>query len=98
MKFYLGSVFRKNRELRYAKRLLIMNLLTICLLGTCMQVFALEGHAQTVTLSKKNVPLQQVFREINRQTGLDFIYEMKMMKAARPVNIHVKSNPFTTHA
>ncbi|MFT3949750.1 MAG: TonB-dependent receptor [Agriterribacter sp.] len=68
-----------------------MNLLTICLLGTCMQVFALGGRAQVVTLSRKNVPLQQVFREINRQTGLDFIYEMKMMKAARPVNIHVKN-------
>ncbi len=91
MKFYLGSVFRQHRELRCAKQLVVMNLLTICLLGTCIQVFALGGHAQIVTLSQKNVPLQQVFREINRQTGLDFIYEMKMMKAARPVNIHVKN-------
>ena len=91
MKFYSGSAFRQNRKLRCAKQLVVMNLLTICLLGTCMQVFALGGHAQIVTLSQKNVPLQQVFREINRQTGLDFIYEMKMMKAARPVNIHVKN-------
>lgn len=91
MKFYLGSAFRKNRKLRCTKRLLVMNLLTICLLGTCTQVFALGGHAQVVTLSKNNVPLQQVFREINRQTGLDFIYEMKMLKAAHPVNIHVKN-------
>ncbi len=91
MKFYLGRAFRQSRKLRCTKRLLVMNLLTICLLGACTQVFALGGHAQVVTLSKKNVSLQQVFREINRQTGLDFIYEMKMLKAARPVNIHVKN-------
>ncbi|MBW7892793.1 MAG: carboxypeptidase-like regulatory domain-containing protein, partial [Chitinophagaceae bacterium] len=60
-------------------------------MGISMQVFALGGHAQTITLSKKNVPLQEVFREINRQTGLDFIYEMKMMKTAHPINIHVKN-------
>lgn len=90
-KFCSCGKLLKTRTSRNFKRLLLMKLMAAFLLGTCMQVLAAGGTAQTVTLSKKNASLQQVFRAINIQTGLDFIYEMGLLKDARPIDINVKN-------
>lgn len=65
-----------------------MKLTAIFLLAASLQVSAL-GHSQTVTLSEKNVSLQKVFREINRQTGYQFFYNDKLLNQAGKVDINV---------
>jgi hypothetical protein len=50
-----------------------------------------RGKAQLVTIQKQNLTLQQVFKQINRQTGLDFVYDMNMIKMAKKVDLHVKN-------
>jgi len=66
-----------------------INLTCILLLITLMQVAA-SGFAQKLTLSKKNITLEQLFREIKAQSGYDFLYEPQELKSARRININVK--------
>jgi len=58
-----------------------------------VQVYALGSDAQTVTISGKNIPLQQVFKQINRQTGLDFVYDMQVLRKAGKVDLYVRNMP-----
>ncbi len=54
-------------------------------------VFAIVcARAQTVTLSVKNESLKEIFTEINRQTGFQFMYNTNMLKNAKPVSLDVK--------
>lgn len=50
------------------KLLLIMNLTTILLVVTMLQVSA-AGFAQRITFVQKDATLKQIFTEIHRQTG-----------------------------
>lgn len=75
---------------RQAKR--IMKLTAIFLLAVCLQVSA-TGFSQKVTLSMKDAPLQKVFKEINRQTGLQFFYKDALLKQVGKVDIDVKNVP-----
>lgn len=49
--------------------------------------------SQNVTLSLKNVSLEKVFREIEKQTGVGFLYTKKMLDDAPNVSINVKNTP-----
>lgn len=74
------------------KLLLAMKLTAILLLAACLQVSA-KGYAQRVSISGKNMPLQQVFKEITRQTGYYFIYKEKWTSEFRNVDVLVKNAP-----
>jgi len=54
-----------------------------------MQVSA-AGLAQKINLSKSNVPLKAVLKEIRTQSGYDFVYAEDIFDVAKPVNIQVK--------
>ena len=71
------------------KTLLIMKFTAIFLLAACLQVSAI-GYSQNVTLTAKNVSLQKVFKEINRQTGYQFFYKDNLLNQVGKVNIRVK--------
>jgi TonB-linked SusC/RagA family outer membrane protein len=53
--------------------------------------FSLAGYAQRVTLNERNKPITAVFREIRKQTGLDFIYNVKDLKKTDNVTIVVNN-------
>jgi len=81
-----------NPKLRTAlnkKILLVTKLTAILLLGACLQVTA-KGNAQTVTLNLKKVPIQKVFTEVIRQTGVAIMYNEALFKDAVHVTIQVK--------
>lgn len=71
------------------KTLMIMKLTTAVLLSFCVQVCA-KSFAQTVTLSARNVKVQQVFKEIFRQTGVSIVYNEKLFESFPSVSIDVK--------
>jgi len=79
------------RGLRQVKKkiLLVMKLTVIILLAASLQVTA-SGYAQQITLAAKNSSLEKIFGEIRKQTGFYFFYDLKDMKAAKPVSISVK--------
>jgi TonB-linked SusC/RagA family outer membrane protein len=65
-----------------------MKLTATLLLITCLHAAA-HMKGQTVTLSLKNVPVQKVFREVSRQTGISIVYNEGMFEGLKPVTIKV---------
>lgn len=80
----------KKRWLHATKTLLIMKLIVFFLFVLCFQVRA-TGNAQQVTLTLKNVPLTQVFNEIERQTGYHFFYKDKLLTGAPKTSVNVRN-------
>ncbi len=66
--------------------------LTLLLLVTGFLQIAVAGHAQTFTYSKKGASLEQVFKEINGQTGYSFLYTNEMLQGAKPVDLDVSNS------
>src|SRR5688572_6776870 len=66
----------------------IMNLTAILLLGTCLHVYAV-GFGQKISLSEKEVPIETVFRKIEQQTNLKFLYAEHVIKDAKKITIEV---------
>lgn len=67
-----------------------MKITAIILLTACLQVAA-GTNAQTVTLSLKNAPLQKVFTEAIRQTGVSIVYNETLLEGSIPVTIRMKN-------
>lgn len=71
-----------------------MKLTFILLTAAFLQVSA-RGLTQNVTLTLKDAPIEKVFREIEKQTGLGFLYTRRMLQDAPRVNIDVKNAEVT---
>ena len=67
----------------------VMKLTSILITITFLHAAA-AGIAQTVTLDMTNVPIQQVFKEVSRQTGISIVYRETFLKDVQPVTISVK--------
>jgi len=78
--------FRKREG--FVKILLIMKLTSIFLLAACLHVSA-SGYSQKITLSRNNVPLKTIFKEIERQSEYQFFYQEKLLRLAKNINIKV---------
>lgn len=65
-----------------------MKLTAVMLLITCLHAAA-HTSGQTVSLSLKNVPVQRVFKEVSRQTGISIVYNEGMFEDFKPVTIRV---------
>jgi TonB-linked SusC/RagA family outer membrane protein len=74
-----------------AKTILVMKLTAVFILAGFLQVTA-AGFSQTVTISKENIPLQKLFREIKKQTGYVFFYNTRLLQKTHPVNIDVTNS------
>jgi TonB-linked SusC/RagA family outer membrane protein len=72
------------------KMFLIMKL-TLILLTICLHVGA-KSFSQNINLSGKNIPLEDVFSAIEKQSGYFFFYKYNDLKQARPINIHIKNS------
>lgn len=68
------------------KWLMRINLTCLILLVAFMQV-SLAANAQKISLSKKNVPLTEIFKELRKQTGYDFVINKEQIKISKPVSI-----------
>lgn len=76
------------------KMCLVMKLTVFVLLVTCLHVCA-AGYSQKVTLTVKDMPLQQVFAEIITQTGVSIVYSEKVLANTTPVTFQVKDASVT---
>jgi TonB-linked SusC/RagA family outer membrane protein len=70
------------------KWIMRMNLIIVILCVVCLQI-TLAAKAQRITLLKKNAPLEEVFQELRKQSGYDFVITNALIKQARPVTIRV---------
>jgi TonB-linked SusC/RagA family outer membrane protein len=98
MKFYIKpSDTQTCQSAGYAKNSITkkltkaMKLIVIFLTAFCLQVSA-AAFSQKVSISKKNMPLEQVLKEIKRQTGYFFLYDLDLIQQkSKPVSINVKN-------
>lgn len=67
-----------------------MKITAMIMFLACLQVSA-TGYAQLISLSEKNVPLPKVFKEIERQSGYDFLYTYELVEQMGNVSIKVKN-------
>lgn len=74
----------------YRKIMLIMRLTTIILIASLIQVSA-ATFGQRITLKGRSVPLEKLLKEIQSQSGYDFIYDLNVVKKSGSVNIAVKN-------
>ena len=81
-------------EFQIKKLLRIMKLITFLLLTSLLQVAA-KGRAQTVTLSVKNTPIQKVFQEVIRQTGVSIMYDEALFSGAKAISLNVREASVT---
>jgi TonB-linked SusC/RagA family outer membrane protein len=79
-----------GKRRRLTKTLRIMKITAIILLTACLAASA-NGLAQKVTLSLKDAPVQQVFKEVSRQTGVSIVYKEALFEGLAPVTITVKN-------
>lgn len=68
------------------KLLRVMKLTTLMLIVTLMQASA-AGYSQKVSLSERNVPIENVFKEIEKQTGYVFLYENGIYRQRMSINV-----------
>ena len=76
------------------KRRVIMriNLLVLFMAGLFCQVSA-SSYGQKITLHKNNEKLVNVFKDIQSQSGYDFVYSNRLIRLAHEVTIQVKDAP-----
>ncbi|WP_129714065.1 TonB-dependent receptor [Pedobacter sp. SYP-B3415] len=67
-----------------------MKLTLIFLISALLQVHA-GSYAQQISLTEKSVSLEQVFREIKKQTDYDVFYNLDMLQRTKPVSISVRN-------
>ncbi|MEO6134274.1 MAG: SusC/RagA family TonB-linked outer membrane protein [Ginsengibacter sp.] len=63
-----------------------MKLSLLFLVIFCFQVSA-ETDAQTITISVKNGKMENVLKDIRRQSGFDFVYTLDVLKKAKQVTL-----------
>ncbi|PPL01468.1 TonB-dependent receptor [Parapedobacter indicus] len=79
----------KNQLLR------VMRITGILLLIGSLHLSA-ASLSQTITLKVKRQPIEQLFDEIEKQTGYWVVYSDQLMKSANPITIDAKDMPLPT--
>ena len=87
--FFPALVTEINRAKLIRQIILKMKLTAAVLLIACLQVSA-SGFAQKITISRHNAPVEQVLKEIKKQTGYLFFYNQEWIKQVKAVDIDVK--------
>lgn len=72
------------------KRIFFMRLLLLCILMCYLQIHA-NGHAQNITLSTRNIPLEKIFKEIQRRTGCQLLFTHGVLKKTGNADIKVSN-------
>jgi len=68
-----------------------MKLFVILMTVICVQVSA-SAYSQRISINQKNVPLEQVLKEIKHQTGYFFLYDLDLIQEkSKPVSINLKN-------
>ncbi|WP_423147999.1 TonB-dependent receptor [Rubrolithibacter danxiaensis] len=70
-----------------------MKLVFFLCLTAMLQVKAATTYAQRISLNKSNASLSETLEEIHQQTGYSILYDAKMLRKARVVNLHLSAVP-----
>lgn len=68
-----------------------INIIILIMTIFVVQVSASLGYGQRITISKKNVSLNNVLKEIRQQSGYDFIYDTDLVKQVKSIDFNVRN-------
>jgi TonB-linked SusC/RagA family outer membrane protein len=74
------------------KSLLIMKLVIILLAASFLQVSA-ATYGQKISLTVKDAPLKEVFKQLRKQSGYNFLYDSDVLTMAKPVSFSFRAAP-----
>lgn len=74
---------------RVRKFLFLMRLTIFFIMAAILQVSA-SSYGQQVTLNRKNVAMEEVFKEIMTQTGYNVLWQPDKLKNVKPVSVNFK--------
>ncbi len=77
----------------YAKLLKILRIIPFLLLAGCLAASA-HGFSQKITLKETNAPLKKVFKEIEKQAGVQFFFSDSDLKLAKTISIETTNTDF----
>ncbi|HSU26796.1 MAG TPA: SusC/RagA family TonB-linked outer membrane protein [Chitinophagaceae bacterium] len=83
------SQFSWKSSFRGVFKSFMMTKLLLLLTAACLQA-GIDGHSQRISLSLKNVSLEKVFLEIEKQTSYHFIYTREEIENTGKVSIEVR--------
>ncbi len=87
------NIFYVKQRVRWPRlsyhTVLVMKITTFLILAGCLQVSA-TSYGQKVTLSERNASLEQVFKKLKQQTGLDFLYGAQLSVHDSKINLDVQ--------
>lgn len=86
---YVMKRLRASAGGHYFPLFMRLQLTIIGFLLVVSQAIALPGFAQRFTLSKKNASLEEVFAEMRKQSGYDFIVDGQLLRKGHPVDVHL---------
>src|SRR5690606_5638865 len=78
-------------DLANKKQILMQVNLTIILLTAAFLNLSASGISQKVNFSGKDVALEKVFQEVEKQTGYVFFYDANLVKEVKPVTVHASN-------
>lgn len=87
MKLLYYSAMRPSRSL--LKYLILMKLILIFLTTLFLQQ-GYSANAQLISISKKNISLHDVLKEIRMQTGNDFFFDNATLSRSKKIDIDIK--------
>lgn len=88
--FRAGGLLYVHKGSPLIQMLLVMKMTLLLLTVACLQISA-RTSGQTITLSEKDVPLETIFKKIERQSGYHFFYRYEWLKDTKSVSIDVKN-------
>lgn len=85
----MNLLTRGKRRTLTSQTLKVMKLTFIFMLACFLQISA-KGVSQNITISGKEIPMKQVFKEIKKQSDYVVFFNYDLLKDAHPVTINVK--------
>jgi len=79
-------------KISFIKYLIFMKLVIVFVLVGIVNVNA-NVLAQTITLSKKNMPIETIFKEVKKQTHYNLICDISIIRETSHIDVDVKNKP-----
>lgn len=73
----------------------IMKFNTVVLLvGTCLSQVNAHTYGQQVTINRKKAPLEQVIKDLERQSNYVFLYDKEVVEKIKNIDVSFQNKPF----
>src|SRR5688572_13556929 len=84
----IDAAIRCSRDPFCLKKLPVRKLFMMCFVIVFIQA---TSFAQKITLKKENALLEDVFKEIRKQSGYNIFYSTQMLKQEGPVSVNIRN-------